>query len=90
MCVIEDNVTIFPNCFISSSFIGKGTKIYSSVIDKSNIDVCCSIGPFSHLKVSKIAPHTKVGAFSELKNCELDKKQVIPAGTIMKNNEILR
>jgi hypothetical protein len=35
--VIEDNVTIFPNCFISNSSIGKGSKIYSAIIDKSKI-----------------------------------------------------
>lgn len=89
-CVIEDNVTIFPNCFIISSFIGKGTKIYSSVIDKSSIASCSAIGPYSHLKRTKLAPHTKVGAFSEIKNCEFDEKVVITAGSIMKNNEVVK
>ena len=89
-CVIEDNVTIFPNCFITSSFVGKGTKIYSSVIDRSTIASCSAIGPYSHIKRTKLAPHTKVGAFSEVKNCEFDEKVVIEPGSIMKNNEVVK
>ena len=70
--VIGDNVTIFPNCFIADTIIGKGTKIYSSHIEKSEIGACSSIGPFAHLRPkSKVGNKVKVGNFCELKNCEI-------------------
>lgn len=67
--VIGDNVTIFPNSYISNSTIGKGTKIYSSFIEKSEIGSCNSIGPFAHLRTgSKLGDHVRVGNFCEIKN----------------------
>ena len=70
--VIGDNVTIFPNSYISDSIIGKGTKIYSSFIEKSNIGNCSMIGPFAHLRTgSKIGDFVKVGNFCETKNAEI-------------------
>lgn len=69
---IGDNVTIFPNCYIDSSIIGKGTKIYSSHIEKSKIGARASIGPFAHLRInSNVGDSVKVGNFCELKNCEI-------------------
>lgn len=71
-CDIGDNVTIFPNCYIDSSIVGKGTKIYSSHIEKSEIGARASIGPFAHLRIkSKVGDSVKVGNFCELKNCEI-------------------
>ncbi len=88
--MIDDNVTIFPNSYIISSFIGKGSKIYSSLIEKSSIEKCVYVGPFSHLKFTNVDSNTKIGAFSELKNCKISKNEVIISGTIMKNNEIVK
>lgn len=73
-CVIGDNVTIFPNSFIESSVIGKGTKIYSSFIEKSKIGSCCLIGPYAHLRAgSNIDDFVKIGNFCEVKNAEIGK-----------------
>lgn len=70
--VIGDNVTLFPNTYISDSIIGKGSKIYSSFIEKSEVGVCCQIGPFAHLRIgSKIGDHVKIGNFCEIKNSEI-------------------
>ncbi len=67
--VIGDNVTIFPNSFINNSVISKGTKIYSSYIEKSEVGVCCQIGPFAHLRTgSKIGDFVRIGNFCEVKN----------------------
>ena len=88
--VIDDNVTIFPNSYISNSFIGKGAKIYSSVIEKTCVGSCSYVGPFSHLKLTNLEANTKVGAFSELKSCKISKNQVVKSGTIMKNNMVIR
>ena len=52
--VIEDNVTIFPNSYIVNSIIGKGSKIYSSVIQNSQIGERCLIEPYVFVKNSHI------------------------------------
>ena len=70
-CVIEDNVTIFPNCFIVNSIIGKGTKIYTSVIENSKIGARNIIKPFSLLKRVVTEDSTIVPACSEIKNISL-------------------
>ena len=80
--VIDDNVTIFPNCFITNSIIGKGAKIYTSVIENSKLGKCSSVGPFSHLKKTDVGEQSKVGAFSELKNCKICSNVVVSSGTI--------
>lgn len=87
--VIEDNVTIFPNCYISNSIIGKGSKIYTSVIENSKLGKCSAVGPFSHIKKSALGEHSRVGAFSELKNSEMEPFSVIVSGSIVFENKIL-
>lgn len=73
-CFIGDNVTIYPNSYIESSVIGKGTKIYSSVIEKSKIGACCLVGPYAHFRAgSNIDDFVKVGNFCEIKNAEIGK-----------------
>ena len=70
--VIGDNVTIYPNSYISNSIIGKGSKIFSSFIEKSEVGMCSSIGPFAHLRTgSKIGNFVKIGNFCEVKNAEI-------------------
>ncbi len=81
--VIEDNVTIFPNCFLMSSNVGKGSKIYSSVIVSSKIGKCSSIGPFCYLKKAQLHDHVKVGAFCEIKNTEIETGEVIKSSSII-------
>lgn len=67
--IIEDNVTIFPNSFIINSKIGKGTKIYSSMIENSSVGEGCLIGPFAHIRPkSKLGNFVKLGNFCETKN----------------------
>lgn len=87
--IIEDNVTIFPNCYISNSIIGKGSKIYTSVIENSKIGKCSAVGPFSHIKKTIFGEHSKIGAFSELKNSEITPSSVIGPGSIVFENKFL-
>ncbi len=69
LCEIADNATIFPNSYISNSKIGKGTKIYSSFIENSEVGACVSVGPYAHLRPNcKIGDHAKIGNFCEIKN----------------------
>ena len=70
--VIEENVTIFPNSYIDNSIIGKGSKVYSSIIEKSIIGSCSLIGPYVSLKKGAIVGgHTNIGPFCAIKNTEI-------------------
>ena len=71
--VISENVTIYPNTFISNSIIGKGTKVYSSIIEKAVIGQCCFVGPFVHIKKGVVlGNHISIGSFSVIKNAEIN------------------
>lgn len=85
--LIEDNVTIFPNCYISNSIIGKGTKIYSSVVEKSKIGYCSSIGPYTVIRSSRLSGQNKIGAFSEIKGSVLAERENLESGTILKKSD---
>ncbi len=87
-CVIEDNVTLFPGCFIINSIIGKGTKVYTSIIEKSKIGKCSAIGPYCYLKKSSLGEQVKVGAFVEIKNSEILENKIIFAGSVIFENEL--
>lgn len=75
--VIEDNVTIFPNCFLSNSIIGKGSKIYSAIIENSKIGGCSSIGPYCHMRGSVVGDFVYVGDFSVLKQANVSNNEVL-------------
>ena len=75
--VIEDNVTLFPNIVIANSIIGKGSKIYTSVIKNSRLGKCCFVEPFVYISGSKIAENCKIKSFSRLKNLNVLKNSVI-------------
>jgi len=75
--VIEDNVTIFPNCFLSNSIIGKGTKIYSAIIENSKIGGCSSIGPYCHMRASVVGDFVHVGDFSVLKQANVSNNEIL-------------
>ena len=68
---ICDNVTIYPNCFIVNSIIGKGSKIYSSYIENSNIGARNIINPFSSIKRVVSETAVVVSPCSEVKNTRL-------------------
>ena len=85
--VIGDNVTIFPNCFITNSTICKGAKVYSSIIDRSVIGKCSSLGPYSVFKKCDIGDFVKVGAFCELKNAKIAHGDSVCSGTILHKSD---
>ena len=88
-CEIADNVTIFPNCFLNNSIIGKGTKIYSSIIENSKIGACNIIGPFCHLRFASLDNFVCVGDFSVLKQVCIEKnKNIEPFSMFVENKEL--
>ena len=87
--VIEDNVTIFPNCFITNSKICKGAKVYSSIIDRSVIGRCSALGPYSVFRRCDVGDFVKVGAFCELKNAKIAGGECVCSGTIIQKSEFV-
>ncbi|MCK5892834.1 MAG: bifunctional UDP-N-acetylglucosamine diphosphorylase/glucosamine-1-phosphate N-acetyltransferase GlmU [Endozoicomonadaceae bacterium] len=67
--VLEDGVQIGPNCILSNTRIGVGTRIKAnSIIDASVIEADCDIGPFSRLRLgTHLADRAKIGNFVETK-----------------------
>ncbi|MEE4185419.1 MAG: bifunctional UDP-N-acetylglucosamine diphosphorylase/glucosamine-1-phosphate N-acetyltransferase GlmU [Gammaproteobacteria bacterium] len=70
---LGDNVTIEPNCVISNSTIGAGTRIKAnSVLEDATVGAHCDIGPFARLRPqADIRDGARVGNFVEIKNAVL-------------------
>ena len=68
---IGDNVTIYPNSFIVNSIIGKGSKIYTSVIENCKIGERNIVKPFSYIKRIVTEDGVVVDPFTERKNLTL-------------------
>lgn len=72
--IIEDGVTIYPNCFIKNTVIGEGSSLNYSQSDEAIIGKGCDIGPFARLRPKAvICDGAKVGNFVEIKNATVGK-----------------
>ena len=79
-CVFEgavtlaDNVQVGPYCVIRNANIGAGTVLAAYThIDDASLAEDCRIGPYARLRPgTKLADHTHVGNFVELKNALVD------------------
>jgi len=71
---VGKDCNIGPYSHIINSFIGKGTRIYSSVIENSRIGNYVNIGPYSHLRPgSIIEDEVRIGNYVEVKKTFIDK-----------------
>lgn len=78
-CLLGDNVTVTSGSRLEDVVVGDGTFVNNSIIEKSNIDKNCKIGPFAHIRPNcGLAENVKVGAFVELKNALVGKGSKIP------------
>ena len=70
--IIEDDVEVFGDTYIIASVVKKGSRIFSSVIENSEIGENNKIGPFAHLRPqSKTQENVKIGNFVEIKNSQI-------------------
>lgn len=71
--VIEDDVSIGPNCVIKDSTLRKGAVIKAnSHLDGAIVGEAADAGPFARLRPgSVLGPRAHVGNFVELKNAEM-------------------
>lgn len=72
--IIEKNTKIGKNCIIGpnshliDSRIGKGVKVWASIIEDSNIEEEAKIGPYAHLRPGTVVKKgAKIGNFVEVK-----------------------
>lgn len=78
-CLIGDDVTITSGSRLSDVVVGQGVYVDNSIIEKSNIDKYCVIGPFSHIHPNcRVLDNVKIGAFVELKNAVVGDCSKIP------------
>jgi bifunctional UDP-N-acetylglucosamine pyrophosphorylase / glucosamine-1-phosphate N-acetyltransferase len=71
--VLEDGVTIEPNCVIINSKIGKNTQIKAfSHIEESTLACDCDIGPYARLRPgTNLSDGVKIGNFVETKKATI-------------------
>ena len=70
---VGKSCNIGPYSHIINSCIGEGTKIHSSVIEKSKIGNFVQIGPYAHLRpASVIKDEVKIGNYVEVKKTFID------------------
>ena len=85
--IISDNVTIFPNSFIVNSIIGKGSKIYSSLIENSKIGANSCVSN-SVIIDSIVSSGVYIASFCEIKNSLIGKDSIIEKGVSICNYNI--
>jgi len=65
---IGKNCIIGPNSHLIDSRIGKGVKVWASIIEDSNIEERAKIGPYAHLRPKTVIKKgAKIGNFVEVK-----------------------
>ncbi len=70
--VIGSDCEIGPNTMLVNCAVGDGSTVNSSQCQDSRIGARCEIGPFAHLRPhSVVEDGSKIGAFVQLKNCNL-------------------
>lgn len=85
--VIEDNVSIYPFCFLEDVVIRKGAKVgpFARIRAESFIEENAEIGNFVEIKKSVIGAYSKVKHLSYIGDTDVGKKVNIGAGTITCN-----
>lgn len=72
--VIGENCEIGPNTMLTDCTVGNNVTVNSSQCSESEIRDNCEVGPYAHLRPhSVVREGSKIGAFVQLKNCDLGK-----------------
>ena len=71
--VLDDGVTIGPNCYLRNCVIGSHTQVLAnSVIEEARVGAQARIGPFSRLRPqAELADEVHVGNFVEIKKAQI-------------------
>ena len=71
---IGPNCQIGPQVMLTDCTVGEGCTINASQCEDSRIEAGCQIGPYTHIRPHCVVGEgSKIGAFVQLKNCNLGK-----------------
>ena len=72
--VVGENCTIGPNVMLTDSTVEDDVTINAAQVEESIIRKGCEIGPYTHIRPHcDVGEGSKIGAFVQLKNCNLGK-----------------
>ena len=72
--VIGENCEIGPDVMLTDCVVSDCVTINASQCEESEIRTGCTVGPYAHLRPhSVVGEDSKIGAFVQLKNCNLGK-----------------
>ena len=72
--VVGENCTIGPNTMLTDTTVEDGASINTAQVEESVIRKNCEIGPYTHIRPHcDVGEGSKIGAFVQLKNCNLGK-----------------
>ena len=71
---VGPNCEIGPQVMLTDCTVGAGCTINASQCEDSRIEAGCQIGPYTHIRPHCVVGEgSKIGAFVQLKNCNLGK-----------------
>lgn len=71
---VGENCTIGPNVMLTDTTVEDGVTVNTAQIEESIIRKNCEIGPYTHVRPHcDVGEGSKIGAFVQLKNCNLGK-----------------
>lgn len=71
---VGPNCQIGPQVMLTNCTVGEGCVINASQCEDSTIEKNCQIGPYTHIRPHCVVGEgSKIGAFVQLKNCNLGK-----------------
>ena len=72
--MVGENCTIGPNVMLTDTTVEDNVTINSAQVEESVIRTGCEIGPYTHIRPHcDVGEGSKIGAFVQLKNCNLGK-----------------
>ncbi len=72
--VVGENCTIGPNVMLTDTIVEDNVTINTAQVEESTIRTGCEIGPYTHIRPHcDVGAGSKIGAFVQLKNCNLGK-----------------
>ncbi len=72
--VVGENCIIGPNVMLTDCAVGDRVTVNASQCEESEIRDGCEIGPYTHIRPHcVVGAGSKIGAFVQLKNCNLGK-----------------
>ena len=70
--VVGENCELGPNTMLTNTTVEDGARINTAQVEDSVIRRDCEIGPYTHIRPHcDVGPGSKIGAFVQLKNCNL-------------------